>query len=523
MALTQGQGDLNARSSRKRSPTRPPPPAAEMPQRVGPYRLCMEIGSGGMATVYLARVERSAGIRRFVALKRLRPHLLEQPTLAEMFFDEVDIASQLNHPNVCSVLDFDASPERHYLALEYLVGESLSSVYGALMRAGEQVCVARRIELAARVVAEACEGLHAAHELRDLTGKKLDVVHRDVSPDNIFLTYDGIVKIVDFGVASATGQKHETRAGIVKGKLAYLAPEVLKGQRPDRRADIWALGVVLWEVLTMRRLFRREGDVETLMAVREGKVTPPSRVARDLRPDLDDIVMHALEPDPDRRFASARELGRELQHALVRHGSAVGAAELSDLMDVLFPGGRENKRQLLEAASEIDDGEPANEAYNAVTSGTAELGTGDLSFATPTSARTTRVVRWLAAPAMMLTACFTYGLWPSAAGDDEPRAAATPAEAPEPTRADEALECTAAEVAAPSPKTIVLDQGTYVLEVRGGPMGGAEPQVLRLEVPVSVRAKASPARTGPAPSSVPDQRPPPVEMSAAPSLHLPRQ
>jgi serine/threonine protein kinase len=467
----EGEG-VDTRFLRKRSPTRPPPPATQMPRRLGPYRLCMEIGSGGMATVYLARVERSAGLRRFVALKRLRPHVLEQASLAEMFFDEVNITSQLNHPNVCSVLDFDARPENHYLAMEYLMGESLSSLYGALASPGEHGGPALRSLLAARVVAESCEGLHAAHELRDFSGKPLDVVHRDVSPDNIFLTYDGIVKVVDFGVACAAGQKHETRTGIVKGKVAYLAPEVVMGQRPDRRADIWALGVVLWEVLTMHRLFRRDSDLETLHAVRDAKVMPPSWLIRDLGPAFDDIVMHALARDPAKRFTSARELGRELQSVMARRGTAFGAPELSELMGHIFPGGREHKRQLLEAASEIDDDDAREAAPPVVAScaasgstprfadgsGTAELHTGDLSFASARPARTARAFLWLAAPTILLTAYLSYA---GCSAPDRSHAAATPASlaVPAPARAG----------APPpgAPTTIVLKPGTYVLDVRG--------------------------------------------------------
>jgi eukaryotic-like serine/threonine-protein kinase len=484
----EGHG-LEGRTPRRRRPTRPPPPAAEMPRRLGPYRLCMEVGSGGMATVYLARIERSTGLRAFVALKRLRPHLLEQPTLAEMFFDEVTIASQVHHPNVCSVLDFDPESPNHYLAMEYLMGEPLSTVRDVLLRQ-ERPDPARRAHLIARVIADACEGLHAAHEQRDLNGKPLGIVHRDVSPENIFLCFDGSTKIVDFGVACAAGQKHETRVGVVKGKVSYLSPEVVQGHRPDRRADIWALGVVMWEMLTMLRLFRRDSEMETLQAVRRAEVPTPSHLCAGLPTELDAIVLRALAKNPDERFATARELGRALNRALVECGVAIGPAEVGEWMHELLPDGLAHKQQLLEAAAEIEDDPapavaepqlltvpcaPVAALASASASGpqgtpppipdAEELHTGEYELdvlAGPPPWRGRRPLQVLAIAALLLTACFTYRLFASEEHDAAPTAAAEPRP---PTS---------------SAGTVVLERGSYVLEIRS--TDGGKPQLLHLEV-----------------------------------------
>src|SRR5690606_32832943 len=187
---------------------------------LGPYELCMHIGWGGMANVYLARDDRRTGIHRFVAVKCMRPHLAADPVYVEMFLDEAHIASQLRHPNVCQVFDYGAYDDEHFLAMEYLRGETLATLRShERLVAGSPRAHALRL---ARLLVDVCEGLHAAHELCDLHGRPLEVVHRDVSPDNIFLTYEGVAKLVDFGTAKASCQRHQTDTGLLKGKLAYI-------------------------------------------------------------------------------------------------------------------------------------------------------------------------------------------------------------------------------------------------------------------------------------------------------------
>jgi serine/threonine-protein kinase len=313
----------------------------------------LELAAGGQATVYLARADNRSGIQRFVALKRLHPHLANDADFREMFLDEARIASLVQHANVCNLLDFDVSEAGCFLVMEYLAGESLAQVFRAMARRRTSTPV-ERPALIARVIADACEGLHAAHEVCDASGEPLDVVHRDISPDNVFVTYDGVVKVCDFGVARASHQQHKTRTGVLKGKYAYMAPEVLRGQTPDRRADIWSIGVVLWELLTQKRLFSRSSDLETLKTLSNLRIPAPSRTCSGLPRYLDAIVLRALSRDPAARPASARELGQELSRALVERRQAVGLAELSEWMEALFPGGRACRRQLLQIAAGLE-------------------------------------------------------------------------------------------------------------------------------------------------------------------------
>lgn len=333
-----------------------PASAPAVGAQLGHYRLCFELGFGGMATVFLARVEGRAGLHRFVALKCLHPDLARQPRFAEMFLNEARIASQVRHANVCSVLDFDVYDGISYMAMEYLPGEPMSALCTAMSESTETLPEAHRAGIAAKMIADACEGLHAAHELRTVAGEPLAVVHRDVSPDNIFVTYDGNVKIVDFGVALSAARRCRTRTGVVRGKFAYLQPEVLKGCRADRRADVWSLGVVLWELLTGKRLFAGDADVDVLRAVSEQKIEAPSTVRQGIPRALDDVVLKALRRDPRQRYGTAREFGRKLNQVLVEQRMVIGLAELAEGMDRLFPEGRARKRQLLEIAEQLDSG-----------------------------------------------------------------------------------------------------------------------------------------------------------------------
>lgn len=331
-----------------------PPTVVASDKWLGSYRLCLALASGGMATVYLARPG-GPGLRRFVAVKKLAQHLAEDPVFTAMFMDEAQITSQINHPNVCSVYDCGVDNNVCYMVMEYLSGEPLSHVRRALARS--RALRATSSPYVARIIADACEGLHAAHELTDASGRPLSVVHRDISLDNLFVTYDGVVKVVDFGVASAANQTHRTRTGVVKGRFAYIAPEVLHGKKADRSADVWGLGVVCWELLTGRRLFQRATDAETLRAVLEHRVPQPSSVRHGIPPELDEIVLRALAREPTARYPTTRAMGQELTHFLAMHQLSVGLAEVADLMDRLFPGGRQRKQELLEIATRLDDGD----------------------------------------------------------------------------------------------------------------------------------------------------------------------
>jgi serine/threonine-protein kinase len=318
------------------------------PQRLDRYRLCFELAAGGMATVYLAREEGKAGVERVVALKCIHRHLSRNRNFIEMFLDEARIATRINHPNVCSVYDFGEVDGTYYIAMEYLLGENFARLFRRLAKQPEHTRSEEFPFYAARIIADACEGLHAAHELRGDAGEPLNVVHRDVSLHNLFVNYDGSVRVVDFGIARAAGQLHETRSGQLKGKLAYVAPEQIQKQPVDRRADVWSLGVVLWELLTGKRLFKRESDVDTILAVVQDPVRPPSRIRSSVPEELDTIVLSALARKPEDRYATARELGRDLSRVLAQRGKALGMPEIEEWMHSLFSAEHEQRLELVE-------------------------------------------------------------------------------------------------------------------------------------------------------------------------------
>ncbi|MBT8469525.1 MAG: protein kinase [Deltaproteobacteria bacterium] len=326
------------------------PPERAPPERIGRYELRFQLASGGMGSVYLARLDGTAGFEKLVALKRIHPHLAKETDCIEMFLDEAKIASRITHPNVCSVFDFGQADGEYYIAMEYLVGEPLARVYTRVANVTEQ----RRSPLLplrmARIIANACEGLHAAHELKDANGDLLHVVHRDVSPRNLFVTYDGAVQLVDFGVASARERLHKTSTGDVKGTIAYMAPEQLKAGTIDRRIDIWALGAALWEALAVKRLFKRDTTANTMFALLYEDIAPPSKFRPQVPKELDDIALKALARDPNERWQTAREMGQALRKFLTKQEELIGPAELSDWMRELFPQGEARKNQLMELA-----------------------------------------------------------------------------------------------------------------------------------------------------------------------------
>ena len=305
---------------------------ADVP-RLGRYRVRYRIAQGGMASVYLARLDTAVGFGKWVALKIIHPNIAADDRFVKMFLDEARLVAQLDHANLCSVFDFGDEDGTWYIAMEYLHGETL----GAVARRAWSTQGSLPLEFCVRVVADAARGLHAAHEMRDIDGSLANVVHRDVSPENIFVTYTGTSKVVDFGVARSKLQEHDrTATGELKGKLAYMSPEQLHERNVDRRTDVWALGVVLWEVTVGRRLFRRQTDAQTVFAITRDPITRPSRLRDDYPPALEAIVMRALERDKDRRYASAMELTRALEAWLNSAERHAGVSEVGEFMQALF-------------------------------------------------------------------------------------------------------------------------------------------------------------------------------------------
>jgi eukaryotic-like serine/threonine-protein kinase len=322
-----------------------------LPYQLGRYTLCRELGAGGMATVFFGRMKMAEGFDRLVAVKTIHSHLARAQTFVDMFLDEAKIASQINHPNVCSVYDFGNIGGTYYLALEYLIGEPLFDFVNRVVDSRNEELMGALPYLAARIMADACEGLHAAHETRGPDGSKLDVVHRDVSPQNLFITYDGAVKVVDFGCAKAVARVTQTDTGIMKGKVSYAAPEQLRVGNLDARADVWALGVCLWEALSLRQLFSRETAIQTAMAVLEGPIPRADEGAAWVPKELADITEKALQRDPEARYKSARAMGRDLRAFIARSGASFEAAELAEWMGYLFA---ERKQTVLDMVAQVE-------------------------------------------------------------------------------------------------------------------------------------------------------------------------
>ncbi|MFN7132889.1 MAG: serine/threonine protein kinase, partial [Myxococcales bacterium] len=283
----------------------------------GKYRLLYPLTQGGMAELFVARQEGPAGFAKSVVIKRVLRHLSEDTEFVEMFLDEARLAAQLNHPNVVQIFDFGEVDGSYFLCMEHLAGEDLATILRTSARKQQRLPP----QICASIVSAACDALHYAHTLCDEGGRPLNIVHRDVSPSNIYVTFRGVTKVLDFGIAKAEGKLTQTRAGIVKGKFPYMSPEQARGQPLDARSDVWALGVVLHEMLTGLRLFSRDNDLAVLKAVTEDAIPRPSERYAPVPRELDDIVMKALERDVSRRYESAQQMHADLEEFLATRSS----------------------------------------------------------------------------------------------------------------------------------------------------------------------------------------------------------
>jgi eukaryotic-like serine/threonine-protein kinase len=295
-------------------------------QHVDRYELIAEIASGGMATVFLARLSGVGGFQRLVAIKRLHPHLAREKEFVEMFLDEARLAAGIHHPNVVPILEVGASERGYYLVMEYVEGDTLARLLARAASTGEKLPA----EIALRIVLDMMAGLHAAHELKDELGQPTELVHRDVSPQNVLVGMDGIARITDFGVARAASRLSATRTGQLKGKVAYMAPEQAMGRSDiDRRADVFASGIVLWEVLAGRRLFKAENEAGTLSRVLSDPIPELSSAAPEIDPELAAVTMKALERDRERRYSTLAQFADSVERAASAAGKLASARELA--------------------------------------------------------------------------------------------------------------------------------------------------------------------------------------------------
>jgi serine/threonine-protein kinase len=302
--------------------------------RLGKYQLLRKLATGGMAEVFLAKTDGPMGFEKLLVIKRILPHLAQDPQFIEMFLGEAKLAAQLNHPNLVQLFDFGEAEGSYFIAMEYIDGPTLRYVLARSRDLQAPISLA----LAARIVSSAAEGLAYAHDFRDhLTDEPLHLVHRDVSPDNILIGRSGAVKLVDFGIAKARGQSHHTQAGTVKGKVAYMAPEQLRGEPLDRRVDLYALGIVLYELCTGRMPFEATSDASMVRAVLYDPVIPAAQRVPSLSPALQSIIDRLLARDREARYPDCRALHTDLETFIRSTGEATTGFALSRLVAQLAP------------------------------------------------------------------------------------------------------------------------------------------------------------------------------------------
>jgi len=303
-------------------------------QRVGKYQLLRKLATGGMAEVFLARAEGPMGFQKRLVVKRILPHFVEDPSFVAMFLSEAKLAAELDHPNLVQIFDFGEADGQYYLAMELIDGPNLRVLNVTARARGKPLSY----PMAARVIGFAAEGLHAAHELRDDRGKLVHLVHRDISPDNILISRNGTVKVVDFGIAKVASEPSRTKSGVIKGKLAYMPPEQLVREPLDRRADIFALGVVLYELIAGAMPFDATSEVSIIQAIMND--APLDRVRTkvpDVPLELDEIIATCLAKNQADRFPTCKALHSALEKFIASSGQTVFASDLAQVIDELVP------------------------------------------------------------------------------------------------------------------------------------------------------------------------------------------
>ncbi|HEY1584253.1 MAG TPA: serine/threonine-protein kinase [Polyangia bacterium] len=327
------------------------------PTRFGKYDLLALLATGGMAEIWLARVSGMAGFEKLVVIKRLLDELAVDPEYVEMFLDEARINARLTHSNIVQVLELGQVEGKYFMAMEFVPGLSVSMVG---KRATKQLGVVPQ-EVACGIIAQACSGLHYAHEKTMPDGKPLNIIHRDVSPQNLILTYEGLVKVLDFGIAKADQRQSQTRTGLVKGKFSYMSPEQCLGQGLDRRSDVFALGIVLFELCTARRLFKRGSTYQTYTAITNADVPSPRSLNGKIHEGVEAVIVRALAKKPDDRYATADAMQDALEEAMRKAGLRGTPTDLARFMTEAFKSEQAEQQALLLKAQrgELDPGSEA--------------------------------------------------------------------------------------------------------------------------------------------------------------------
>ena len=309
-----------------------------------------EIATGGMAEIWIAKQQLEEGIEKLVVIKMLRSKLKRNREFVHMFLNEARIAARLKHRNVVQMYDLGYADGNYFIAMEYIAGENLRTTTKACRKTGEKI----PLSFSLTIMSQACEGLHYAHTKTDVLGRPLNIVHCDMSPQNIVISFGGEVKLVDFGVARATSRFEQAQKGVVKGKLAYMSPEQIQGKPLDARSDVFSAGIVLWELCTWKRLFGSFAPNEIVKLIPSGHVPSPRRVNPEVTPDLESVILKALEKDPLARFQTAEEMHSALQEVIGLLPEPAKASDLSAFMRRIFEHKLDSVRKIEKAQ---EDGE----------------------------------------------------------------------------------------------------------------------------------------------------------------------
>jgi serine/threonine-protein kinase len=444
-------------------------------EHLGKFQLIARLGKGGMGEVVLAFSTGEEGFKKLVVIKRLHARFSEDARMRELFLQEARLAARLNHPNVVQTYEVGVQDGAMVMSMEYLEGQPVSR----LSHTWSQPANPR---IVARIVSDALLGLQYAHELRDFDGQPLEIVHRDVSPHNLFVTYDGVVKVLDFGIAKAANQSSGTESGVLKGKIAYMSPEQLtRGETIDRRSDIFCAGLVLWELLCGRKLLSKGSMQQTFYALLNEATPRPSSIVAGVPRKLDEIVLRALEKDPANRYPTAHEMREALEAYLASSGPPVRQEDLGHLVTGAFSKERQSVQdQIREMIPRIDEETSSrslpvlndNKSEGSLGSQQSRLVAIDVSL----EAMTSNVRRkWIALAAGLVV---VVGLGTVAVLGQRPASAVPPPTAGAPR-----------DLPPPSPvsQPVPTDPATTNPDVSGSPLGAASSARRKLPEPTSVR------------------------------------
>lgn len=346
------------------------------PVQFGKYILLDKIAAGGMAELYRAKITGAKGFEKLIAVKKILPHLADEDALISSFIDEAKLAAFLQHQNIVQIYDFGSMGDAYFIAMEYLLGKDLKFV----MKKADQADKPLSLENALHITARICDGLYYAHNLKDFHGNPLNIIHRDIGPHNIFITYDGLVKIIDFGIARAATQNTTTREGLVKGKIAYMSPEQAMGQKIDHQSDIFSIGIVLYELVTKKPMF--VGDTYQIYSkVCKAEFDPPESINKNLPSDLYEVLNKALAREPDQRYQSADEMAVDLDKCISSLSFHPSDRTLSQYLKMLFEkeAGTEGHAMREAAALEHTEVPDSHEGSTKAYEETMLLDTNDMS------------------------------------------------------------------------------------------------------------------------------------------------